>query len=367
MKKTLAILVILPIFFLTGCLGGQQEGIFEGVSQQYYVADLVGDPNNRNIFRATTVWSEDATFELLIPDYWEVKIDKDDTYNTDVYITSEEYKGDSCVILPGTMGYGIPEEYEKEVWYTNLSWGAVDDYFFYTTTEEGERRPVLRIVEAIDGEGYFYVFELRFPEEGDYVTCNADFSDILASFRTLDGTLEETYIEEEIFEVKWPTISIKNKGDKNDRFVVDYYPDWIVEESDESSENYFSGEDGCSLYPGVGDRDLAEAASYEQDVLVLDNNDMAEKYLLSDAEGNLYMEIVKILHGDNIYNFEIRGGLSNQTCLDNAETTIKSFRTYEEHVAAQQGYNIFEQEQIIELNVGTEDLDAIDIEFEAVN
>lgn len=152
MKKTLAILVILPIFFLTGCLGGQQEGIFEGVSQQYYVADLVGDPNNRNIFRATTVWSEDATFELLIPDYWEVKIDKDDTYNTDVYITSEEYKGDSCVILPGTMGYGIPEEYEKEVWYTNLSWGAVDDYFFYTTTEEGERRPVLRIVEAIDGE-----------------------------------------------------------------------------------------------------------------------------------------------------------------------------------------------------------------------
>ena len=342
MKKLLAITLLLT--FLSGCnlfSGGDQ--IFEGYSQSYYVVSLVGDPNNRNVYRGTTVWADDAVFELLMPDYWEVKVDEEDLYNTDIYLSSNEFDGDTCIILPGTMGYGIPEEYEKELWQTTTNWGVADDYYFYEVLSEEERRPVLRIVEFHDAIGNYYIIELRLPEEG-YETCNSDFSDMIASFRTLDLPLEETYIEEEIFQPKLPNISFMNLGDPEDKLVIEYPIDWAVSEDEERTDVLIKETSDDMLYAGVETRDLSEAATYEEDVLVLDNNDMAKKYMLYDADGLLYMVVVTVTHNDIVYNFELRGnGAVDEMNLEDFDAIVKSFRTLAEENAAKQGYDVFEE------------------------
>jgi len=344
MKKLLAVAIILMT--LTGCIGADKNPVFEGVSQKYFVADLSGDPNNRNVFRATTVWADDAVFEMLLPDYWEVKIDKEDIYKTDIYLTSSEYEDDACVVLAGTMGYGIPEDYEKELWQTTVAWGMADDYYFYEKISEEERRPVIRIVEFHDDASNYYVFELRFPET-EYDACNADFSNMIATFKTLQGTIEENYIEQEIFEEKWPSIAFKNLGNQEDKIVIDYSPNWEVADDAEGNDILAKPPTDNTFHAGVEARDLSEAASYEEDVLVLDNNEMAEKYLLYDANGNLYMEVVKIMHNDVTYNFELKNPTSlDEASIEEFETMVKSFRTLAEENAAKQGYSIFDEEEV---------------------
>lgn len=344
MKKLITFVLLLTI--LTGCsLFSNDGGIFEGVNQKYYVADLIGDPNNRNVFRATTVFADDAVFELLIPDYWEVKVDEEDLYNTDVYLSSSEFENDNCIVLPGTMGYGIPEEYEKELWQTTVSWGAADDYYFYERISEEERKPVIRIIEFHDATGNYYIIELQFPEE-NYEACNADFSDMLTTFQTINTPIEETYIEEEIFEPKWPSIAFKNLDDQEDKIVVDYPPEWSVVDDEEENDVLVKHPTDDTIRVGIETRDLNEAASYTEDILVFDNNDMGEKYSLYNEEGHLYMIVVTVTHNDTVYNFELDGsGYVDELNIEDFETIVASFRTLEEENAAKQGYDIFEEEE----------------------
>jgi len=339
MKKLTAIFFATLIIFSIGC---KQEGVIETQNQKYYVAELVGDPNNRNILRATTVWSEDAAFEILMPDYWEVKIDEDDKYNTDIYLSSNEYDDDTCVVLPGTIGYGVSEELEKEQWATLTTWGAADDWYFYETVD-GVRRPVFRTATFTDENGNYYIFEVQFPEE-NWESCNANYSDMIATFNTLQSKLEDTYIDTEIFQEKWKSVTLPLLADTDKKFVIDYPPSgWAGEDSEEGYDILVDNENSCSVHAGVPLRDIAEAASYEEDVLVLDNNEMAKRYKLYDAQGLEYMEIVTFTYQDSTYNFELQNmtEANKDICTSNFESIVKSFRTYDEEIDATSGYDVF--------------------------
>ncbi len=323
-------------------IGCQQTGVIETQNQSYYIARLVGDPNGRNVFRATTVWSEDTAFEMLIPNYWEVKLDTDDKYNTDIYISSNEYDDDSCVMLPGTVGYGVSADLEKEQWATLTGWGTADDWYFYETVDE-VRRPVFRTAAFTDEDGNYYILEAQYPEE-NWEACNADVSNMIATFKTLDTKLEDTYIAEEIFQPKWIKIVFSLLETPETKFVVDYPPTWSVE--DLGKNILADNENVCSVYAGVASRDLSEAASYDEDVLVLDNNAMAKKYTLYNGTGIEYMEIVSVEYNDLTYNFELHDVTADnkEICASNFEAIVQSFRTYEEEVGATSGYDVFDAE-----------------------
>ncbi|MFA6529067.1 MAG: hypothetical protein WCT46_06035 [Candidatus Gracilibacteria bacterium] len=343
MKKVLSIVMLLStLLALTGC---EKETIIEAGNQKYYVAELVGDPNNRNVLRATTVWSEDTSFEMLIQDYWEVKKDTEDLYNTDIYISSNEYEDDTCVVLPGTIGYGIDEALEKEIWQTTTTYGSAEDYYFYERISETEKRPVLRIVTFTDEEGNNYILEARYPET-NYEACNADFSDMVATFQTLDMKLEDTYVAEEIFQPKWVSLVLQPYGTttEEDELVIDYSPDWTLINNEEDMLSQYILTDSktdCKTYAGVAQRDLT-GLTYTEDVLVLDNNDMAKKYLVTDENGVVTMEIVSVTHGGKTYNFELRNIDQEQivVCTDEFESTVKSVRTYVEEIAARTSSNV---------------------------
>ncbi len=339
--SVLFILLLSAFCLLTTSCG---SGIYEGKDQKYYVADLEGDPNNRNIFRATTIWNEDATFELLIPDYWEVKEDKNDEYNTDIYLVSNEYDDNACLVLPGTMGYGVSDDLKIEQWYTLIPWGGADDYYFYETISDTEQKPIMRVIEFVDGDGNYYLFEMHFPQDEDYTACHEDFSNIITTFSTLNTTLEETYIEAEIFQPKWVTFAIKNKGSDDDRIVVDYPPmGWIVDKSEEGLDYVKNEEYGCEIHAGMEDKDPTELASYEEDVLVMDNNDMAKQYTLYDENGAVSEIYVTVNHNEIDYNFAIKN--INDMCLDDALLTVKSFRTYDEEMAIRKGIEMIDEEE----------------------
>ena len=341
MKKLITVaLLIVTALTVSGC--GNNSGIQEGATQKYYLADLEGDPNNRNVFRSTTVWSEEAAFELIIPDYWEVKVDKDDKYNTDIYLSSSEYEDDTCVVLPGTVGYGVSDDLEVEEWLTLIPSGQASDYYFYERISEEERQPVMRVVQFEDADGNYYILEMHFPEEGDYLSCHEDFSNIVTTFNMLEETLEETYVEAEIFQPKGITFAMKNMGSDEDRIVIEYAEDtWIVER-DENGADYLKDMTGtCELHGGLETLDVTTWASYDDEVLVLDNNDMAKKYTLYDAEGAIDMVYVSLLHNDIVYNFEIRE-VDGDECVDQAQTVIQSFRTYAEELSVQSGIEMID-------------------------
>jgi len=323
-------------------IGCQQQGVIETQNQSYYIAKLIGDPNGRNILRATTVWSKDAAFEMLMPDYWEVKLDKDDEYNTDIYLSSSEYNDDSCVILPGTVGYGVSADLEKEQWSTLTEWGTADDWYFYETVD-GIRRPVFRTATFTDEDGNYYILEAQYPEE-NWETCNADVSNMIATFKTLNTKLEDTYIAEEIFQPKWAKIALPLLETQETKFVVDYPPTWTVENLEKNMIT--DTENSCSVYGGVALRDLSEAASYEEDVLVLDNNTMAKKYTLYNDTGIAYMEVVSVEYNGATYNFELHNITADNKdiCTSNFESVVQSFRTYEEEIGATSGYDVFDEE-----------------------
>jgi len=340
MKKLIIIASLIALALVaTGC---GKTGVQESGEQKYYVADLVGDPSNRNVFRSTTVWSKDAVFELLLPDYWEVKEDTENKYNTDIYISSNEYADDSCIFLPGTVGHGVDNGLEVEEWATLIPWGVADDFYFYKKISDEERRPVMRVVQFQDEKGNYYTLEMHFPEEGDYTSCHEDFSNIVVTFNTLDTDIEESYVEEEIFQPKWIALAIKNKESDEDRLVVDYPPGgWIVEQ-DENGLDYMRTEDNtCSVHGGMADIDVSTLEGYEETVLVLDNNDMAKKYTLYGEDGSIEDVYVIVTHNDITYNFHI-DNLVSETCEADGETIIKSFRTYKEQKAVSAGIEMVE-------------------------
>ena len=127
---------------------------------------------------------------------------------------------------------------------------------------------------------------------------------------------------------------------------------------DEEKRDYFKEtEKNCLMYPGIEERDLSEAASYEEDVLVLDNNDIAKKYLLYNEVGENYLIIIQVPHQGITYNFEL-SQIADQSCIDDFEAMVKSFRTEEEEKAARKGYNIFSEENNSEeQNAGEETAD----------
>lgn len=319
-----------------------QQGIIKTQNQSYYIARLVGDPSGRNILRATTVWSEDTPFEMLIPNYWEVKLDKDDKYNTDIYISSDEYEDNSCVMLPGTVGYGVSADLEKEQWSTITQWGTADDWYFYETVDE-VRRPVFRTATFTDTDGNYYILEAQYPEE-NWEACNSDVSNMIATFKTLDMKLEDTYIEEEIFQPKWTKIALSLLETPETKFVVDYPPTWSVENLTQNI--LIDNESNCSVHGGVALRDLNEAASYEEGVLVLDNNEMAKKYILYNGTGIEYMEMVSVEYEGVTYNFELHDITADnkEICTSNFEAIVQSFRTYDEEIDANSAYDVFAEE-----------------------
>ncbi len=334
-KLTVLTLLIALLLSFSGC--GGNDGIYEGKEQKYYVADLLEDPNNRNVFRATTVWSEDAAFELFIPDYWEVKEDINDEYNTDIYLTSNAYEDDACVLLPGTMGYGVDDDLVIEEWMTILPNATASDYYFYRTISEEERWPVMRIVQFDDGGENYYLLELRYPEEGDYMSCHEDFDKMIETFSILDTTLEESYMEENIFQPMWNNIYIKDTDTytKDESAVVSYNPGWIVTRGEDNID-YISTQEGmCQIDIKLMDIDLESVASYTEEVMIFDNNDMAKKYTVYDAEGNMEYIYVEVIHEELEYNFKISN--IDEACLEDAEAAIKSFRTYGEAAAEAAG------------------------------
>ncbi len=340
-KKILIGFLIGTLLVATGCFGGGT--IIEGEVQKYYVTDLLEDPNNRNILRSTTAWSEDAVFELLIPEHWEVKQDKKDEFNTDYYLQSTQFPSGECIALPGTIGYGIPEEWEKDLWYTTTPNTGGDDYYFYEVQDDGTRIPQIRIIEFQDGYGNYYIMELQYPES-DYETCNADFSNIVTSFAIVTTSLEDSYSEEEVYQPQLPMISIMLEEDSSQRLVIEYPHNWVVGSTEDNITYLYEEEKGCKLFAGVPDRDLSEAAGYEEDVIVLDNNDMAKLYKLYDGQENFYMELISDEHDGITYNFELTE-IADDACVSDFETIVKSFRTYQEELAAQQGIVSDEQEE----------------------
>ncbi|OGJ47005.1 hypothetical protein A2344_00015 [Candidatus Peregrinibacteria bacterium RIFOXYB12_FULL_41_12] len=321
---------------ISGCA---EDTVIETENQSYYVANLVGDPSNRNVFRSTTAWSNTAAFEMLIPDYWEIKMDEDDLYNTDIYMSSDEYDNDSCIVLAGTVGYGISDEYEKEIWQTTTSYGVAEDYYFYERISDTEKRPVLRIVTFSDAEENYYILEARFPET-DYESCSADFSNMVATFSTLDIELEETYVEEEIFQPKWISLVLNPYGTEGDEYeiIVDYPPNWVLtnNEGDKLSQYIITDQEtSCETYAGAAQRDLT-GLTYSEDVLVLDNNEIATKYIVTTETGETSMEIVTFVHDELTYSFELRNIDQSQiaTCMEEFESVVKSFRTYAEEMEA---------------------------------
>lgn len=308
----------------------QQDIISTGNTQKHVMADLEGDPNNRNILMVTTVLGEEFGFKLLVPDYWELKPDDKNEYNTDIYLSSNEYENDACIVLPGTIGYAVDASLEKEQWQTTTPFGLADDWYFYTDVSETERRPVMRIIQFSDLEENYYTLEARYPETG-YENCNTDFSNMIATFDLLSIPIDQIDIKEEaVYQERWTIMAVKPYGDEEEKIIIDYPPDWEVTDNVEDVVRPLitDNETGCVTYLAVAPIDTTD---YTEDVIVLDNNEMAKKYTLETGE-----EVIIVTHNEKTYYFALKNVAEDSIaiCMEEFESVVKSFRTYDEEMTA---------------------------------
>ncbi len=187
MKKSIAAIGLLSLL-LTSC-GGQK---YEASAQAYEILpadDATGWP----VVKMNSVLSENLYFKMRYdPKGWEIK-DSNGKYITNLYFRDVNYKGDACVVLPGTKGYKLEKEYSVSQWAYKSDRTSGIDYEF--------KNPVTGIIEmrvfetASNGEALpSALFELHLPTDGqDQAKCYDDYQQLIGtySFDHYDGTPEE--------------------------------------------------------------------------------------------------------------------------------------------------------------------------------
>lgn len=187
MKKTLATIGLLSLL-LTSCGGDKYVA-----SLQAYELLPSDDSTGWPVIKMNSVLSENLYFKMRYdPKAWEL-VDSNGDYVTNFYFRDINYKGDSCIVLPGTKGYKLDKEYTVSQWAYKSDRTSGIDYEF--------KNPVTGIIEmrvfetASNGQGLpSALFELHLPTDGqDQEQCYTDYQQIIGtySFDHYDGTPEE--------------------------------------------------------------------------------------------------------------------------------------------------------------------------------
>lgn len=188
MKKAITILALISLL-LTSCGNG---GAYE-ISNQTYEILPSDTPLNRPVVKMNSVLSENLYFKLRYDDKaWEIE-DTKGKYPTNFVFRNTSYKGDACVVLPGTKGYKLDKEYSITQWLYKSDYTGGIDYEF--------KNPVTGIIEMrvfeTNGNGESLpsaLFELHLPTDGqDQSKCYADYQELIGSytFDHYEGTPEE--------------------------------------------------------------------------------------------------------------------------------------------------------------------------------